>query len=63
MVRERARRSDDDDLGGSSRASLLPNYRSEEKKDHNEPEKRYVRKGGGKNCSATGLCKKRVPRM
>ena len=40
MVRERARRSDDDDLGSSSRASLLPNYRSEEKKEHNEPEKR-----------------------
>ena len=40
MVRERARRSDDDDLGSSSRASLLPNYRSEERKEHNEPEKR-----------------------
>ena len=44
MVRERARRNDD--LGAAS-ASLLPNYSSagEKNKEHNEPEKRYVREG------------------
>ena len=43
MVRERARRNDD--LGAAS-ASLLPNYSSaaeEKRREHNEPEKGYVR--------------------
>ena len=49
MVRERARRNDDlgSDSGSGGSASLLPNYSSagEKNKEHNEPEKRYVREG------------------
>ena len=56
MVRERARRNDD--LGGSSSASLLPNYSSagEKNKEHNEPEKRYVREGSRNFCRKVLYC-------
>ena len=58
-MRERARRNDD----LSSSASLLPNYSSagEKNKEHNEPEKRYVREGregkGGRMAPATFAAK------
>ena len=65
MVRERARRNDDLGSGSGSggSASLLPNYSSagEKNKEHNEPEKRYVREGregkGGRMAPATFAAK------
>ena len=65
MVRERARRNDDLGSGSGSgdSASLLPNYSSagEKNKEHNEPEKRYVREGregSGRTDGSRNFCRK-----